>query len=118
MRLISKEDLGQVGKVGFAGNSFDSVVRLVSRFSRCFKYGNAVNILFFFYLFWFVCFYMLLDKGVFRTLSNIKDGAFCDNIQRNSAIFNYFRKSFILDAWQRSEYASVEYKVNCLLMLA
>ena len=32
MILISKEDPGQVGRVGFVGKSFDSVVRLVSRF--------------------------------------------------------------------------------------
>ena len=33
-------------------------------------------------------------------------------------IVNYFHKSFILDAWQGSEYASAEYKVTaspCLL---
>ena len=36
MRLMSKEDLGQVGRVSFAGKSFDSVVRFVSRFFQVF----------------------------------------------------------------------------------
>ena len=37
MRLISKEDLGQVGRVSFAGKSFDSVVRLAFKVSPGFK---------------------------------------------------------------------------------
>ena len=33
-------------------------------------------------------------------------------------MINYFPKSFILDSWQGSEYASAEYKVNCSPILA
>ena len=36
MRLVSKEDLGLIGKVTFAGMSFDSVVGLVSGFFQSF----------------------------------------------------------------------------------
>ena len=56
MRLISREDLGQVGKVSFVGKSFDSFVRLFSKFFQCFKYAYVVHILVFPYLIWFVCF--------------------------------------------------------------
>ena len=34
-------------------------------------------------------------RGVFRTLSNIKDGAFCEKSQRLLAV-NYFRKKLHL----------------------
>ena len=56
MRLISKKDLGQVGKVSFSGKSFDSVVRLVSKFFQYFKYAYLVYDMVFLYLFWFVRF--------------------------------------------------------------
>ena len=79
MRLISKEDLGLVGKVVFAGKLFDSVVRLVYRFFQCFKYAYMVYILVFVSLVWFVCFYELLNRGIFKTMSNIQDGVFCEN---------------------------------------
>ena len=39
MKLISKEDLGYVRRFSFVGKSFDSVVRLVSRFFQCFQYA-------------------------------------------------------------------------------
>ena len=51
MRLINKEDLGYVGKVGFAGKSLDYVVRLPSRFFQCFKYAYVVYFLGIFSLF-------------------------------------------------------------------
>ena len=76
MRLMSKEDLASVGRVMFAVKTFDSVVRLASRFSQGFKYAYVVHILIFLYVIWFVCFYELLNRGVFRTLSNIQDAAF------------------------------------------
>ena len=47
MRLIRKEDLGLAKRISFAGKSFDSVVRLVSRFFQCFKYAYVVYILVF-----------------------------------------------------------------------
>ena len=34
-------------------------------------------------------------RGVFRTLSNIEDGAFCENCQRCLAV-NYFHKTLHL----------------------
>ena len=55
------------------------IVRLVSRFCQCFKYAYVVHIFVFCYIIWLVCFYDLLNKGVFRTLSNIQDGAFHEN---------------------------------------
>ena len=58
MRLISKEDLG-IGRVCFAGKSFDSIVRLASRLFQGFKYAYIVHILIFLYLIWFECFYDL-----------------------------------------------------------
>ena len=76
MSLISKEDVGKVGRVSFAGKSFDSIIRLVSRFFKCFKYNYAFLILVFLYLIWLVCFYDLLNRGVFRTLTDIQDRAF------------------------------------------
>ena len=49
----------------FWGKSFDSVVRLVLRFFQYFKYAYVFLILVFLYLVWFVCFYELLNRGVF-----------------------------------------------------
>ena len=92
MRLISKEDLW---KGGFAGKSIDSVVKLVSRFFQCIKYVYVVYILLSLYLVWFVCLFLwVIEQG------------------------RIFHKSLILDAWQGSEYASAEYEITCLLMLA
>ena len=65
MRLISKEF---VGRISFAGKSYDSFVRLVSRSFQCFKYAYVVHILVFLYFIWFVCFYDLLGRIVLRTL--------------------------------------------------
>ena len=48
MRLINKEDVGQGGKVSFAG---ESIVRLVLRLFQCFEYAYVVYILVFFILF-------------------------------------------------------------------
>ena len=79
MKLISKEDLGKVGRVSFADMSFHSVVRLVSKFFQCFKYAYVAHILVFLYVIWIVCFYDLLNRNVFRTLTNIQDRAFCEN---------------------------------------
>ena len=45
------------------------------------------------------------NGGVFRTLSSIWDGAFCENSYRFSTV-NYFCKSSILDVWQGPERAS------------
>ena len=42
-------------------------------------------------------------KGVFRTLWNIWDGAFCKNSKHMEADI-VFAKCFILDIWQGSEY--------------
>ena len=67
------------GKVNFAGKSFDSFVKLVSRFSQCLKYAYIVYILFFLYLVWFFCFDELLNRGILRTISKIQDGTFCEN---------------------------------------
>ena len=39
------------------------------------------------YLSWFVCFYDLLNSGVFRTLSNFQDEAFCENSWKSLTIF-------------------------------
>ena len=75
MTLISNEDLGQVARVRFAGKSFDSVLRLASRFFQGFKYTYVVYVLGFFTLFGLFVF-DLLNRGVFRTLSNIQDGTF------------------------------------------
>ena len=36
--LTCKEDAGWVGRVIFAGKSFDSVIRVLLRFFQCFKY--------------------------------------------------------------------------------
>ena len=113
MILINKEDIQQVGKVSFAEKSFDSVVKLVSSFFQCLKYAYVVYFVVFLYIVWFVCFYELRKRCVFRTLPNIQDGAFCENSQRLK-IINYFHKGFIIDAWQGFEYISAEYKVNCL----
>ena len=71
--LISKEDVGEVGRVSFAGKSFDSVEGLVSRFFESFNYDYVFPILVFLYHIWFVCFYDVLNRGVFRTLTNILD---------------------------------------------
>ena len=38
MRLISKEDVAQVGRVCFAGKSFESNIRAVSKVFQYFKY--------------------------------------------------------------------------------
>ena len=48
MRLMNKEDVGQGGKVSFAG---ESIVKLVLRLFHCFKYAYVVYILVFFILF-------------------------------------------------------------------
>ena len=79
MRLISKEDIGWGGGIAFAGKSFDSVVTLASGFFQRFRYDYVVHILVFLYLIWFVCFYDLLNRDVFRTLANIQDRAFREN---------------------------------------
>ena len=50
----------------------------------------------------------IVRKSLFKNLSGISDGAFCENYQRLLAI-NYFRKFLILDVWQGSEYASEKY---------
>ena len=49
--------------------------------------------------FFFFFFLIVLHKGVFWTLSNVKDGA--------SKSLTVFAKRLILDIWQGSEYASV-----------
>ena len=46
------------------------------RFFQCLKYAYVVNILVFLDLIRFVCFYDLMNRGLFRTLSNIQVGAF------------------------------------------
>ena len=51
----------------------------------------------------------IVRKSIFKNLSGISDGAFCENYQRLLAI-NYFRKFLILDVWQGSEYASEKYQ--------
>ena len=51
-------------KVSFARKSFNSVVRLVTRFFQCFKYAYVVYILVFLDFVWFVCFYELLNRRV------------------------------------------------------
>ena len=76
MRLISKEDPGYAGRVSFASKCFDSIVKLASRFFQSFKYVYVVLTLVFLNLIWFVCFYDLLNRSVFRTLSYIRDGNF------------------------------------------
>ena len=76
MSLISKEDVGKAGRVSFAGKSFDSIIGLVSRFFKCFKYNYTFLILVFLYVILLVCFYDLLNRGVFRTLTDIQDRAF------------------------------------------
>ena len=43
--LISKEDVGQVARVKFAGKSFGSIARFASKFLQCFKHAYI-----FFYL--------------------------------------------------------------------
>ena len=58
-------------QVSFAGKSFDSVVKFALTFFQGFKYVYVVHIVVLLYLIWFVCFYDLLNRGVFRTLSNI-----------------------------------------------
>ena len=69
----------QVGRGSFAGKSFGSVITVGSRFFQCFKYIYVACILVCLYLVFCVCFYDLLNRGVFRTFSNIQDGAFCES---------------------------------------
>ena len=52
-------------QVSFAGKSFDFVVRLALTFFQGFKYAYVVHIVVLLYLIWFVCFYDLLNRGVF-----------------------------------------------------
>ena len=52
------------------------IIRLVSRFSQRFKYSYVVFILFFLYLVWFVYFYELPNRSVFRTLWKIQEKVF------------------------------------------
>ena len=77
--LTSKDDFWQVGGVIFSDKSFGFVVRLVSRFFQTFKYAYLVHTLVFLWLICFACFYDLLNRGVFRTLTNIQDRAFRKN---------------------------------------
>ena len=49
------------------------------RFFQGLKYAYVVHVLFFFGLMRFVCFYDLMNRDLFRTLSNIQVGAFREN---------------------------------------
>ena len=46
-----------------SGKSFDSVIRVVSRFFQCFKNTYVACILVCLYLVWFVCFCNLLNEA-------------------------------------------------------
>ena len=125
MKLISKENVGSVGRVSFADKWFDSVLRVVWRFSqcfkyvvwrffRCFKYFYVACISVSLYLIWFVCFYDLLNRGVLSTFSNIQDGTFVKIVNDWNSL-TIFTNYFILDTWHGSAglwHTSVEYKLN------
>ena len=49
------------------------------RFFQGLKYAYVVHISVFLDLIWFACFYDLMNRGLFRTLSNIQVGAFWEN---------------------------------------
>ena len=67
------------------------------------------------YLIWFVCFYNLLNSGVFRTLPNFQDGSLCENSWKSLTTFT---KIFILRIKEGSEYASSVYKVMVIKYIA
>ena len=50
-------------------------------------------------------------RGEFRTLSNIEDGAFCENSEQLQPLTIFVKRS-ALHVWQGSEYASVEREAN------
>ena len=45
-----------------------------------------------------------LNQGLFKTLLNVYDGAFCENSCQSLAL-NYFAKTSNTDVWQNPKYA-------------
>ena len=101
----------------FAGKPFHSVIRVVSRSFRCFKYTKHQKFVsrFVFALFVFMIYWAeVYSEPSSRTF---QDGALAKIVNEWKSI-KIFTKSLILDALQDSEYASAKHKVNYLTAFA
>ena len=105
-------------KLGNLALQVRHLVPLKGLFQGFSSVSSTLMYLVFLYLVLFVCFYELLSRDVFSVYLVKNPRCTFAKIVNDSMSLTIFTKNFILDGWQRFEYASDEYKVNCLPMLA